>query len=193
MSPPHANITDGYFVRYETLYRWRTRSPVGESAGLVNNMIEWLVDAVSKNGNIELTIHLGPPSLYRLEQRTLRQIGMWLEVNGEAIYNTRPWYDGMPESQTADDIHVRYTTKGDSLYAILFQWPRSRMTFTNLRAENGTKIRMLGIDSDLVWEQTKSGLVVSKPPGSGHSGFEAEIPCDHAYTVQLTPAPAWVD
>lgn len=125
MSPPHPEISDGYFVRYETLYRWRNRSPVGNSEGIVNNLVEWLVDAVAKNGNIELTIHLGPKSLYDFERRTLRQIGLWLEVNGSAIYGTRPWYEGRPEDRTTSGIPIRYTTKGDSLNAFLFHWPGS--------------------------------------------------------------------
>jgi alpha-L-fucosidase len=191
MSPPHAEIADGYFVRYETLYRWRTRSPVGRSDGLVNNLIEWLVDATAKNGNIELTIHLGPDWLWELEKRTLRQIGMWLEVNGEAIYDTRPWYDGVPESQTTSGIHVRYTTKGDALYAILFAWPQGEAVFPGLKAQEGTKIQMLGTAGDLKWRQEDNRLIVSKPGGSSPEGFQTEIPCDHAYCIRITPRPSW--
>lgn len=213
MSPPHPEISDGYFVRYETLYRWRNRSPVGSSEGIVNNLVEWLIDSVAKNGNIELTIHLGPKSLYQLQRRTLQQIGLWLEVNGDAIYDTRPWYDGRPESRTRSGIPVRYTAKGETLNAFLFHWPGSErvadfgktlvsqgtqtqrhgsIVFPRLRAVKGTKARMMGIDRELRWEQTDDGLVVQLPSASDPSGFEAEIPCDHAFCIQFTPRPSWI-
>jgi alpha-L-fucosidase len=191
MSPPHAEIADGYFVRYETLYRWGNRSPVGDSRGISNNLIEWLIDAVAKNGNIELTIHLGPKELFELEKRTLRAIGIWLEANGEAIYETRPWHDGTPESVTPSGIHVRYTTKDDSLYAILFDWPQSDVLLPHLAADPATRMKMLGATGELQWRQTDDGVSVSRPGGSGASGMETEIPCDHAFVIRITPKPKW--
>jgi len=191
MSPPHKDITNGYFVRYETLYRWGNRSPVGESAGFTNNLVEWLIDSVSKNGNIELTIHLGPESLYRHQERALLQIGQWLDVNRDAIYGSRPWAEGKPESRSPEGIHVRYTTKGDSLYAFLFRWPERGITLPRLQTAPGTTVRMLGIDFDSKFEQRDGGLYVMNPPGGGGEGFQTEIPCDHAYCLKITPRPRW--
>ena len=204
MSPPHPNISDGYFVRYETLYRWRQRSPTGNSEGIVNNLVEWLIDSVAKNGNIEFAIHLGPAALYQLERRTLQQIGIWLEVNGEGIYQTRPWHAGVPAARTRGGIPVRYTTRKEHLYAFLFDWPASRrrrpesvvtrsstVHFPHLVAAPETRVHMLGIEGELKWRQADSGIEVHLPEQTDPSGFSAEIPCDHAFGIRFTPAPIW--
>ena len=190
-SAPHDHISDGYFVRYRELFYGLNSSPVEEPEGLANNLVEWLADCTAKNGNLELAIFLGPPEVLVLEQRALRQVGIWLEVNGEAIYDTRPWNEGKPQSQTSQGIHVRYTTSGNSLYAILFKWRQQKSTFPNLRAADGTTVRMLGIPaSSLPWSQTENGLEVDLVPQE-ITGKEPDVPCDHAFVYKITPIPAW--
>ncbi|MDN3665176.1 alpha-L-fucosidase [Algibacter miyuki] len=55
-------------------------------------ILEMLIEAVSKNGNLLLNIELKPDGTIPPELKVIIEtVGDWLKINGEAIYNTRPW------------------------------------------------------------------------------------------------------
>jgi alpha-L-fucosidase len=96
-----------------------------------------LVDIVSKNG--ALLLNVGPRadgSIPEEEQYILREIGKWLAVNGEAVYDSSHWKtygegptkvvegsftDTNRNAFTSEDI--RFTAKGETLYATVLKWP----------------------------------------------------------------------
>src|ERR1039458_10167273 len=100
------------------------------------SMTHLLIDVVSKNGNLLLNIPLpghGRPD--DDEFAFLDKFGAWMALNSEAIYSTRPWktygegptqgaggslYGRLPQFAPGD---MRFTTRGDSLYAIALAWP----------------------------------------------------------------------
>jgi len=125
-----------------------------------NELIDYLVDVVSKNGN--LLINIGPRAdgtIPEVMQRRLRDAGRWLKVNGEAIYGTRPW-------KQFRESGFRFTRKGDTLYAIALEWPGpGKVTLRSLSTKEAkvTAVRLLGQADSPPWTQTADGLTISLP------------------------------
>jgi alpha-L-fucosidase len=146
-------------------------------------IIDQLVDVVSKNGN--LLINIGPRSDGTIPdeaKQTLKAVGGWLRVNGDAIYGTRPWksygegptqvaagsfHDSDTKPYTAEDF--RFTTKGNNLYAIELGWPESgeavihALSTTGLGSQHIQGVDMLGSDAKVKYEQQTDGLHITAP------------------------------
>ena len=144
----------------------------------VNRLVDIFVDIVSKNGN--LLLNIGPQSdgtISELQMERLRGLGEWLDTNGEAIFGTRPWTRA--EGNTSEGVSVRFTKKGENLYAILLDAPgNGTVKIESLSAREGSTVQMLGVTGDLDWTQEGENLSVTLP---------TELPGDHAYTLKIIP------
>lgn len=138
----------------------RTEDIIGET-----ELIQMFCDIVAKNGN--LLIGIGPRpdgTLPELQMAPLRALGSWLEVNGEAIYGSRPWV--ISESQTLEGTPLRFTRSGEGVYAFLVGMPSGREV--TLRAIDGSRVqrvRLVGLaDASLEWAADDTGSLSVRLP-----------------------------
>ena len=192
MLTPASEFSDGYFERYERFrpYQAYTRNPTGQSGSNVNNFIEWLAHSTSHGGNMVIAMDSASDAVFDWFRQELLPIGDWMDQNGQAIYDTRPWYAGVPEMQTGDGIATRFTTKRDTLYAILFDEPGQQVFFPGMSVGPNTEVSILGLPDTLAWQQTSSGLTVTIPPSllTGGTAEDPGLPGDHAHTLRFAPA-----
>jgi alpha-L-fucosidase len=137
-------------------------------------LIDEFVDIVSKNGNLLLNIGPKPDgTIPQIQIDRLKDIGKWLEVNGEAIYETRCW-------KTYGEDNIRYTRKGSkTVYAISLEWPENQILLKSFRQYKKSQIKsvtMLGNDSPLDWSLSDKGLTILSPK---------QKPCLHAYSFKI--------
>ncbi len=186
----------------DTDHAWEENRGMGHSYGFNRNesledyrtgreLVLMFVDLVSRGGN--LLLNVGPTSGGKIpvimEQR-LMDIGRFLDVNGEAIYGTRPWqktrqwsegeipkvkyggtymvkYDinevtGDPKGEKAV-IEAFFTSKEENVYAMVPRWPGSEFVLKDVNASNQTTVSMLGLDGNLEWKQDGKNIVVDVP------------------------------
>lgn len=146
-----------------------------------------LVDIVSKNGN--LLLNIGPKSdgtITDQETLVLLGAGKWLDINGEAIYGTRPWkiYGEGPTKSASGSFadqkepfnarDIRFTTKGDMLYVIALGLPAEKLDIKALSRKSGngkiSGIKMLGSNQKIEWRQKDDGLTI-QPAGNYPSEY----------------------
>ncbi|HEX4084840.1 MAG TPA: alpha-L-fucosidase [Chthoniobacteraceae bacterium] len=139
------------------------------------SVIQMLADIVSKNGNLLLSIPVRADGTIDSDELAIVQnIGKWMDVNKESIFGTRPWKvfgegpdTGNYSPRTADDI--RFTTRGNVLYAIALGVPSQPLHIASLGAHSKlldgkiAGIALLGDSSPVKWTQGDDALSIDPP------------------------------
>jgi len=189
------DIERGFSADIQSL-PWQTCSCIGDwhyrrsiyennSYKSVGQIVSSLVDIVSKNGNLLLSIPLrGDGTIDEREEEFLDGMANWMKINGEGLFGTRPWKvygegptkvkagvfnENATKEFTTEDI--RFTSKRNNLYAFLLVWPGEKGILIHslskkselINGKSIVSVKLFGFKGKLKWHQTDDGLNVSLP------------------------------
>lgn len=181
------------YVVYDSISKrkWESCRGIGYSFGYnrmedgkqflsADQLIDMLVDIVSKNGNFLLNVGpMADGTIPAAQANRILEMGRWLQLNGEAIYDTRPWLKAT--GLTTDSAAVRFTQNDTSLYAILLDEPKTntiKLPFGKETQLNG--ISLLGYNKKLNWTREGDMIIIQYP---------ADAKLKYAYSLKITPKP----
>jgi len=172
-------------------YPWQTDTSIGDwyyrtgqKYKTANEVIQMLVDIVSKNGNLLINVVQTPEGDLEPDMLSiLEEIGVWTAANGEGIYGSRPWKTYGEKSAEAKAVKqgrfnenykfnskdIRFTTKDGFLYAYCLGTPAEDVVVKSLAKNSAyssgqiASVKMLGSDTKVKWSVTENGLVIKKP------------------------------
>ena len=166
-----------------------------------SEVLHTFIDIVSKNGQLLLNISpMADGTIPDNQKIVLLGIGRWLARFGEAIYETRPFVEfgegparlrksgGFVGHLVYSSRDIRYTRKGNTVYAIVLGWPGPNEQICMTLFGDGkpagavtvTDVQLLGCRDCISWKRTPEGLVVRTPT----------IPTDElAIVFKLTTTP----
>ncbi|MBK8884770.1 MAG: alpha-L-fucosidase [Bacteroidales bacterium] len=188
-----------------SLYPWQTDTSIGDwyyrtgqKYKTATEVVQMLVDIVSKNGNLLLNVVQTPEGDIEPDMLLILDgIGNWTAANGEGIYGSRPWKifgenskeaeafkpEQFDENYKFNSKDIRFTTKDGFLYAYCLGIPAQDIRIKSLGNKSAlsspvASVKMLGSDVKVKWTQEAEALVIKKPskmPAWQVPGFKIEF------------------
>ncbi len=162
-------------------------------------VLDTFIDIVSKNGCLLLNISpMADGTIPDVQKNVLLDMGKWLKVNGQAVYNTRPWMihgEGPTRlgrgghflkllDYSAADIRYTQSKDGKVLYAICLGWPEKPVTLKAVRIEKSPirgRATLLGCGAPIGFQVNAKGQPVLTAP----TLEEGRRPCRNAFAFRI--------
>lgn len=138
-------VQDEYWQTCTCIGDWHYNTSTYENNGYksAQQVVDMLVDVVSKNGNMLLSVPIkGNGTIDEKEMAVLEGIKAWMDVNSKSIYGTRPWktFGEGPLAESSNPLNsqgfnegnnytcddVRFVQKHDTVFATIMRWPAGR-------------------------------------------------------------------
>jgi alpha-L-fucosidase len=155
-------------------------------------VVHTLIDVVSKNGNLLLNVPVrGNGSIDEQERAVVEEIGRWMSVYGEGIYDSTPWkvFGEGPAIQSAAALSaqgfnegkgkpfspedIRFTAKEGAVYAFVMGWPAGGKVLIKSMRSGGqylnkkvSRVELVGRGQALAFKQGADGLQVTLHGGA---------------------------
>lgn len=168
-----------------------------------SKVVHALIDTVAKNGVVLLNISpMADGTIPDDQRKVLIALGDWMDVNGEAVYGTRPWKSfgegptvepegGYAEyskflnlEYTAEDIRYTQSKDGGTVYAFALGWPEKELVLSSVKVVSAgpdARVELLGHPGMLKHGVNDDGCLVVQLPELS----EAARPGSHAYAFRI--------
>lgn len=149
----------------------------------IEDLIALVIKTVSCGGNI--LINIGPTHdgrIVPIYEERLRQLGAWLSVNGEGIYQSKPWtYQN--DSVTPDIWYTSKKTESSiNVYVFVIKWPNSDLYLGSSSIAKLTGISLLGSEVKIQATAGPNNGIIIKTSVISYSN----MPSQWAWVFKLT-------
>ncbi len=181
-------VDDSNVKNIKIQHPWEECRGIGHSFGYNRNekiedystseeLVHLLIGKVAMGGN--LLLNVGPTADGRIPvimQQRLMDMGKWLKINGEAIYETSAWN----VTTKQPEIQAYFTTKGKDLYVICTKYPGKTIAIRNI-PRKPVSVSLLGSDIKVKYSHGGKNVTITPPELS-----PTDNPCEYAWVFKLS-------